>query len=176
MFPGTWTHLFFIIFNFLPLFKMPLFSFQRRGVLSSLLNCETEGKESINAHFESPLKKGIQDLKAGVLALWVSARPLVVTLRKGPGGEVRQLCCPVCPGFQQLIRRIPSLVVPQPSQHSKIITWIDNLGLELLQEVAGPFSLASWQAQLPGVFSQWELARVGQASSSSGVKLCPPGM
>lgn len=32
---------------------------------------------------------------AGVLALWVSEGPLVVTLRKGPGNEMMRLSLPV---------------------------------------------------------------------------------
>lgn len=60
-----------LVFHYLQLFapfQNAAFQFptQRCVVVSLKL---WEGKESINAHFESPLKKGIQDLKAGVLAL-----------------------------------------------------------------------------------------------------------
>lgn len=123
------------------------------------------------------LKKGLWDLKAYLLV------SLLRECLHAPGGYIEEgpwrwgekAHYPVCPGFQQLIGRIPNLMVPQPSQHSEIITWIDSLRLELLQEVAGRFSLASWQAWLPEGIFPVGLACMSQGQLLFGVKLCPLG-
>lgn len=102
-------------------------------------------------------------------------------LRKDPETVKSFLC--LCPGLQQLTE-VPSLpmMTSQPTKHLKIIMWNDFIRMELLQEDAGTFLLASWHmlasklSSLGGFPTKLPVVQASHAAFSWEIKLLPVGV